>query len=279
LLVNPQYQPPSGPSPAEKQQLRARIASITAIAAPQQGAAFAENFGPLVPFVVAGPVSNLLSGLYLISILNAARAQLRRTSNQRYFAAALAALLKSLVAPVAGSRQLVQLAAVLDPEVAAQVERFLEKVVEDQRLIDDLQPSTMRALNARVASGDTFPVRSFITVSPPPVWSLDPARMLYRATYHWASPRAGRGAAFPRGEWLGPQPHGYDTPIANDGIVPSASQLYPQSGGGPSPYLLLADHLDVVGHFAGVGETLLKSGANFTPARFSELWRRVAHSL
>jgi triacylglycerol lipase len=277
LLVNLEYLPEGGPSRAEKERLRARIASVISIAAPQQGAAFAENFGPLVPFVIAGPVSNVLSGLYLLSILNAARAQ-HQTSDERYFAAAVAALIKSLVAPVAGSQQLLQLATVLDPEVAAQVERFLQQVVDDHRLIDDLRPDAMHTLNARVASGDTFPVRSIVTVSPPPIWSLEPARILYGAAYHWASPRAGRGSPFPRGEWLGPQPPGHDTPVANDGIVPSAAQRHEQRDGLPVS-LLLGDHLDVVGHFAGVGETLFKSGADFTPARFSELWRLVARSL
>ncbi|MEY2931733.1 MAG: hypothetical protein RL033_2482 [Pseudomonadota bacterium] len=278
LLMNLAYLPPNGPSRVEKERLRARVASVVSVAAPQQGAAFAENFGPLVPFVVAGPVSNVLSGLYLVSILNAARAQ-HHSSDQRYFAAAVVALIKSLVAPVTGSQQLVQLATVLQPEVAAQVERFLQNIVDDHRLVDDLRPDAMRSLNAQVAAGDTFPVRYFVTVSPPPVWSIEPARALYAAAYHWASPRNGRGAAFPRGEWLGPQPPGHDTPAANDGVVPSASQAHTQSGGGGLPYLLLADHLDVVGHFSGIGETLFKSGSDFTPARFGELWRRVAHSL
>ncbi len=278
LLVNLEYQHPAAPSREEREQLRAQVASVVAIAAPQQGAAFAENFGPLVPLLVAGPVSNLLSALYLLSILNAARAQ-HQVSDERYFAGAVAALLKSLVAPVAGSRQLVQLTAVLDPEVAAQVQRFLQKIVDDHRLVDDLHPNAMRALNERVASGDTFPVRSFVTVSPEPRWSLEPTRLLYASAYHWASPRRGRGAPFPAGEWLGSPLPGHDTPIANDGVVPCASQPHMPSGGGATPTLVAADHLDVVGHFDGVGETLFKSGSEFTPARFSELWRRVAHSL
>jgi triacylglycerol lipase len=65
-------------------------------------------------------------------------------------------------------------------------------------------------------------------------------------------------------------------PQANDGIVPASSQTLT----GHAARVVLADHLDVVGHFEGRGNTtLFKSGAGFGRREFTELWRFVAEAL
>jgi hypothetical protein len=67
-----------------------------------------------------------------------------------------------------------------------------------------------------------------------------------------------------------------DAPRANDGIVPVSSQTLR----GRAARLVLADHLDVIGHFEWRGNTtLFKSGANFGRREFEALWRFVAEAL
>lgn len=67
-----------------------------------------------------------------------------------------------------------------------------------------------------------------------------------------------------------------DAPRANDGIVPASSQTL----GGRAARIVLADHLDVIGHFEGRwNTTLFKSGAGFGQREFAELWRFVAEAL
>jgi hypothetical protein len=67
-----------------------------------------------------------------------------------------------------------------------------------------------------------------------------------------------------------------DAPRANDGIVPASSQTL----GGRAARIVLADHLDVIGHFEGRwNTTLFKSGAGFGQREFAELWRFVADAL
>ena len=49
---------------------------------------------------------------------------------------------------------------------------------------------------------------------------------------------------------------------------------------GRAARIVLADHLDVVGHYESRGNTtLFKSGADFGQRQFEELWRFVAEAL
>lgn len=66
-----------------------------------------------------------------------------------------------------------------------------------------------------------------------------------------------------------------DAPRANDGIVPASSQTL----AGHAARIVLADHLDVVGHFEWRWNTLFKSGAGFGRRQFEELWCCVAAAL
>jgi hypothetical protein len=68
------------------------------------------------------------------------------------------------------------------------------------------------------------------------------------------------------------------TPAANDGIVPTLSQLH-----GRVLYAVRADHLDVVGHYtlAAGGRTAdwLPSGAAFSDADFDATWDAIAKAI
>jgi triacylglycerol lipase len=279
LLVNPLYLPEGGPTSADKQRIVARLGGVVSLSAPHRGAPIAYNLGPLVPHLIEGPVSGLISWLYLVSILNTARSR-KLVDHARYLMTALLALPKSLVMPVTGSRELLELTTELDAETADQIRRFLQRVVDDNRLVGDLAPEAMRELNARIATGDTFPIHSFVSVSPEPrLWPPEPTRLLYAAIYEAARPREG-GEPFPEGEWIGPAAPALATKGARDGVVTSASQPAPAVAAARRPVRLIeGDHLDVVGHFEGVGETFFKSEANMTRERFYDLWGRVARSL
>lgn len=285
LLVNPRYLPRSGPTSADKQRVVARLGSIVSLSAPQRGAPIAQNLAPIVPDLVRGPVTGLISWLYLISILNTARER-ALVDHARYLATSLVALPKSLVMPVTGSKELIQVTTKLDRETADQIRRFLELVVEDTRLVADLAPPSMRALNLEIAEGDTFPIHSFVSVSPPPrLWPPVPTRLLYALIHGAAEPRDG-GEPFPEGEWIRAtnEPAG-DTSLlttrgASDGVVTSASQPSPRKGSAAGPVgLVEGDHLDVVGHFEEIGETFFKSDANMTRERYDALWTRIARAL
>lgn len=283
LLVNSLYES-DGLTSADKGRIVERLGGVVSLSAPQRGAAIAENLAPLVPHLIRGPVSGLISWLYLISILNTARSR-QLVDHARYLLTALLALPKSLVMPVTGSKELVQLTTELDGETADQIRRFLERVVEDNRLVADLAPDAMRALNASIAQGDTFPIHSFVSVSPAPrLWPPAPTRILYAAIYDASRPRDG-GSDFPAGEWIdvdgqSPDRSKLATRLARDGVVTSASQPSPATASALRPVQLIeGDHLDVVGHFEELGETFFQSDAHMSRERFYELWRRIARVL
>lgn len=279
LLVNPRYAPSLGPTSAEKQAIVARLGGVVSLSAPQRGAPIAQNLAPLVPHLIRGPISGLISWLYLVSILNTARSK-KQVDHARYLMTVILALPKSLVMPVTGSKELLELTTELDAETADQIRRFLKRVVEDNRLVADLAPEAMHELNARIAEGDTYPIHSFVSVAPPPrLWPPEPTRLLYAAIYDVSRPR-GDGSDFPEGSWIGSQAPELATHTARDGVVTSASQPSPATPAAARPVRLIeADHLDVVGHFEGVGETFFKSDAHMTRERFYELWLEIARVL
>ncbi len=107
-------------------------------------------------------------------------------------------------------------------------------------------------------------------------------RAVYALCYAGAARGDFRPQSFPGGPWIAACAPGTerelveDAPRANDGIVPASSQTL----AGHAARIVLADHLDVVGHFEWRGNTtLFKSGAGFGRREFEELWRFVAEAL
>lgn len=280
LLVNLKYLPVDGPTLAEKRRLLPRIGGIVALSAPMAGAPSAAHVAPLLPHVLNGPVAGIIAGLYLLSILNAAKGN-GLIARAEHVMAAVASLSASPVAPVLGSEAALRALSGLDHEVVSQVRRFLARVVEDHRLFDDLEPRAMADLNAQIGSSDVHPIRFFATVSPPPpLVSIEPTRQLYALAHRWARPWFVGRSDFPSGEWLSPRKRALETRSANDGIVTTASQVGTTSSLSQQPaHIIEADHFDTIGHFDGVGETFFKSGAAMTRERFEFLWARIARAI
>jgi hypothetical protein len=174
----------------------------------------------------------------------------------------------------------------MDEETARQIERFRGMVMSDTRILRDLAPERMATLNERLGDHGARLVE-IVTVAPRPSWTrgglhaLD-RRVVYALCYAGAARSDFRPQSFPKGPWIAACAPGTeretveDTPRANDGIVPASSQTL----AGHAARIVLADHLDVIGHFEWRwNTTLFKSGAGFGRREFEELWRFVAEAL
>jgi len=243
------------------------IGTVVTLSAPLHGTPIANRF--------RGPFRLLLDGLSLWSILD------RRLEWKLAPGASLDSLLRLLDFDPGKAAPLLKLAGGMDAETAAEIGRFRGLLIGDGRLMDDLTPESMRRLNRRIAGGDCRPLKHYVTVSPRPSPGADAVerRLAYAACY-WATESARFAPkAFPAGSWLigAPDPRLGQAPLANDGVVPATSQaLDPRR---PSR-IVVADHLDVVGHFEGRrGATIFKCGASFGRDEFETLWTDIARAL
>jgi pimeloyl-ACP methyl ester carboxylesterase len=290
LFVNLLYSPPEAPA-SKRQHLIKNVATVVSLSAPHAGAPFAAHAAPVVSHLLTQPVRQFIKILYLSSILNTARKSVpahraldekRYVDNREFAAAVRQTAVRSMFMLPLDMAALIQKTTQLGPELARQVSKFLDLVVSDTRLLKDLQPAEMVKLNQAIAAGDTFPVHCFVSVSPAPRGlPLLPTQKIYALAYRFARPWFSKGSHFPDGEWLAGRDAALETAFANDGVVPSASQPAPAAPSQPPlpVRIVQGDHLDVVGHFAGVGETFFKSGANIDAARFSQLWSAVGRTL
>ena len=148
------------------------------------------------------------------------------------------------------------------------------------QLVRDLAPAAMSALNRGLAGGDAVTPRSFVSVGPPP--GISPLkfltapvqRALYDLTWRLSSAQPPLLARVPAGPWIGPRRIPVEA-SSSDGMVPAWSQTLTGSAAG----IVLADHLDVIGHYESVGATFLRSGSDFDEARFRALWEAVGAAL
>ncbi len=248
--------------------LLSRIASVITISAPFRGTPLARRVGRGTWLFVPA--------LWFGSIL-ASRRRLRLAGQ----AATLFNFAKraTLQEPTPTDDLIAQLADV-DRETAQQIRRFLGEVARDHRLVDDLKPEAMGALNPSLEGGDRVPVISFVSTAPPA--SLSPLkfvtaplqRLLYDFTWTLTAAPPRDGAPIPRGPWIGPRRTDL-TDTSNDGIVPAWSQTLRGEAAG----IVLGDHLDVIGHYESTGATFLRSGSDFDDTRFRALWSQVARAL
>jgi len=263
LLAHPGYAalPP-------RPELIARIGSVITLSAPFHGT-------PLAPRV-SGSAWLVAPALWFGSIL-ASRRRLRLAGQ----AAALYNLAKriTLREPTPTEEVIAQLADV-DDGTATQIRRFLADVAKDHRLVEDLAPEKMTALNRTLQGGDPVEPLSFVSVAPPPrlsLWAFLSApleRLAYDVTYRLTAAPPPADARVPEGPWIGRRRTAL-VPAANDGIVPAWSQTLQGQAAG----IVLGDHLDVIGHFSGAGATFLRSGSDFDDARFRALWEQVGRAL
>ncbi|MFL5399349.1 MAG: esterase/lipase family protein [Myxococcales bacterium] len=252
----------------ERTDLIARVGSLITVSAPFHGTPLANRGGGAA--WVAAPA------LWFGSIL-ASRRRLRLAGQ----VAGLVNLAKraTFQSPSATDQVIAQLADV-DEDTADQIRRFLGDVARDHRLIDDLTPGTMAALNRKLAGADAVRPRSFVSVAPraslsPRAFLSTPLqRLLYDVMSRLTAGPPVEGSRIPIGPWIG---HGHMPllPASNDGVVPAWSQTLDGQAAG----LVLGDHLDVIGHSKAAGATFLRSGSNFDEARFRALWSAVARAV
>ena len=276
LLANPRYRF-HGEDRALRTRLLQHLGTVVTLSAPHHGTPIAKSFMRGLPRLV-------LEGMSIATIMaNAGRV----TQRLGLPGIGLAYTLFQAVRPRPDvNGPVVDLLTGMDEETARQIERFRGMVMSDTRILRDLAPERMAALNQRLGDHAARLVE-IVTVAPRPSWTRGGLRSLdRRAVYalcHAGAARSDfRPRTFPRGPWIAARAPGSerelveDAPRANDGIVPASSQTL----GGRAARIVLADHLDVIGHFEGRwNTTLFKSGAGFGQREFAELWRFVAEAL
>ena len=274
LLLNPRYHF-KGEDPALRERLLGRIGTVVTLSAPHHGT-------PIARSLVGGLYHVILEGMSLATIA-ADAAPLGKGVGVPGLS-----FLVSLVDSVA-PRPKVNAAAIaflshLDDETVSQIARFRGMLISDKRLLHDLVPERMAQLNARIGTADVSRLVQIVTVAPKPAFGLDSLdrRAVYALCYAGAANRNFRPSRFPEGPWIAASLPGTeraaveDAPRANDGIVPASSQTL----AGTAARLVLADHLDVIGHFEWRwNTTLFKSGARFGRREFEALWGFVARAL
>lgn len=172
------------------------------------------------------------------------------------------------------------------------VQKLLREVATDQSLLVQLMPEAIEVFNATVTDRPGVRYGSIVTRGARPgVRStldagLDPAAQamhgLYSALHRLAGSRrrlAARRLAARQSKALR---HAYGQvpgPTANDGIVPTRSQVW-----GEIVAAVDADHLDVIGHFNEPSRRpphydWLTTGSGFDRAQFERVWSGVLRFL
>jgi hypothetical protein len=168
----------------------------------------------------------------------------------------------------------------------------LRDVVRDQSLMVQLTPEAMQVFNASVLQRPGIRYGTVVTQGARPSllstlrMGLDPAAQvthaLYTALYQLIATSPGcvsPNLAPDQARALRRAYRAMPSPEANDGIVPTLSQVW-----GRVVHSAVADHLDVLGHFRDAAHVpphvdWLVSGSGFDRRRFEALWADVARFL
>ena len=182
-----------------------------------------------------------------------------------------------------------QVLADFSDETSESLEEFLGHVRGDQALLPQVTPDAMDVFNTSAKDRDEVRYASVITRARPPklgtVFSvgLDPTAQLTHGLYHALYRLSARMPANRVGDLENHHVEalvsGYGkvpAPSANDGIVPTRSQIW-----GEIIHIARADHLDVMGYFGdpegGPSHVdWLVTGSGFDRTRFRALWGAVA---
>lgn len=185
-----------------------------------------------------------------------------------------------------------QLLADFSAERRAAIETFFGDVGRDQALLPQLTPEAMDLFNATTRSRPGVRCGSVVSQAHRPgirstfAAGLDPSAQATHAVYQGLYRLA---AGMPPGAVPSFTPAQAETlrraygelpgPSANDGLVPTVSQVW-----GDVVHATHGDHLDVVGHFGDVSHVpphydWLATGTGFDRARFAALWTDVVRYL
>jgi triacylglycerol esterase/lipase EstA (alpha/beta hydrolase family) len=169
---------------------------------------------------------------------------------------------------------------------------FLDAVKSDQGLVIQLTPEAMDLIHAALPDNPGIRYGCVITAAPPSLQAFaprdfrSPDRAIFASLFIALHAIVGRASAqypcptpSPADRALLIEGLGFDVgPRTNDGIVPTLSQLH-----GPVLAVARADHLDVVGQFAGDTakplDDWLPSGSRFDQEGFEAVWKRVAAAM
>ncbi|NOK07783.1 esterase/lipase family protein [Corallococcus exercitus] len=253
-----------------------RVRSVVTLSTPHYGT-------PLASFFHQGDVGKtLLRYLWLFTFLTLHRKAmpLRTAALQACYWLVLRSEEAKL--PPNLFNQIVRLTADLSENEREDLIRFFSQVGENQALIQDLMPASMRTFNADTANREGVRYGCVVTGAPPPTLAL-----LLRLTpdaliYGIFSFLYGRSAPLSRELQVPERTEAQSQALQDafgrkfeswsDGIVPSRSQVW-----GQVLHVAKADHMDVVGHFDQPPEYIswLKSGAHFQEPQFQATWDRV----
>ncbi|MBL0275388.1 MAG: hypothetical protein IPQ24_04660 [Anaeromyxobacter sp.] len=276
LVVTPGVALPTG---ADVERCARAVRAVVTVSTPHHGTPLAQAFSSLL-----GQQALRLLSLTTIHALRTGRLPISAVLQ-------LARWLRFRKAPPSGvlDQLYQQLLADFSGERRRSVETFLADVRTDQGLVGQLTPAGMELFNASAEDRPGLPYGCVVTQAVAPglrsllAAGFDPysqaTHALFVGLYRFAagSPRHVR-ARLPE-VTAGALRRAYGripAPAANDGIVPTLSQVR-----GPVLHAAWADHHDVLGHFHGPTHVpphfdWMASGSGFTRARFEALWEDVA---
>ncbi|RKG80723.1 alpha/beta hydrolase [Corallococcus exercitus] len=253
-----------------------RVRSVVTIATPHYGT-------PLASFFHQGDVGKtMLRYLWLFTFLALQRKAMP------FRTAALQAcywlVLRSEEAKLPPNlfNQIVRLTVDLSESEREDLIRFFSQVGENQALIEDLMPVSMRAFNAHTADREDVRYGCVVTGAPLPTQTLrmllTPDALLhglFSFLYDKSAPLSRELQVPERTEAQSQALQdvlGRRFEARSDGIVPSRAQVW-----GQVLHVAVADHMDVMGHFDQPPEYIswLKSGAHFQEPQFQAMWDRV----
>ncbi|GMU01489.1 hypothetical protein KH5H1_56090 [Corallococcus caeni] len=253
-----------------------RVRSVVTLSTPHYGT-------PLASFFHQGDVGKtLLRYLWLFTFLTLHRKAmpLRTAALQACYWLVLRS--EDAKLPPNLFNQIVRLTADLSENEREDLIRFFSQVGENQTLIQDLMPASLRAFNADTADREGVRYGCVITGAPPPTLALRLLLTPDALLYGIFSFLYGRSAPLSRDLQVPERTEAQSQALQDafgrkfeswsDGIVPSRSQVW-----GRVLHVAKADHMDVVGHFDQPPEYIswLKSGSHFQEPQFQAVWERI----
>lgn len=267
------------PTPADAERCASAVRSVVTVATPHHGTPLAQFFGGML-------------GQQVLRVLSLATIYVLRTGRLPISVALrLARLLRRPSSVPSGvlDQIFLQLLGDFEGDRRQAVESFLSGVRSDQGLVGQISPAGMEVFNASTQDRPAVRYGCVVTRARPPgvrsLWRAgfdgyaQATHALFVALYRFASgtpttfrPRLNTSHAAVLRRAYGRIPD----PRANDGIVPTLSQVW-----GDPVAATWADHHDVIGHFHGPRHVpphfdWMASGTGFDRERFERVWRAVA---
>jgi len=263
------------------EKVAARVKSVVTIATPHYGAPMAEVFTSMMGKRLLQVVS--LATIYVTRFGGLPISMLARLAGVLAVGKGSSNLSKSLL-----DQLFTQLLSDFNPDRREEIKTFFAEVGNDQSLLPQLAPENMDLFNTTAADRPGVAYASVVTRAKPPGMrstlstGLAPYAQAMHALYHALHRLAGplpylfrpaltdiQTAALHRGYPLD------DWMEANDGVVPTASQVW-----GEVIHTAQADHHDIIGHFkdnkhAPPHYDWLVTGSKFNRHSFEAAWTDI----